>query len=203
MRPHSGRGQRSARGLRRVALIAAVFLCFIGTASAQSLFSNNIFVGYSFIGANLFSGEHANLSGWNVSAEKKYLPFFGVVADFSGLYGSKDLPASTSCSNGSEGECLVKSSVSEYSFQFGIRGSYATEKIRPFAEALFGAVHTDESGPGLSNSNTGFSAALGAGVDCRLTKLLGCRVVADYVVTGSFLSRQNSVRASTGLVIRF
>lgn len=153
--------------------------------------------------ANLFSGQHANLNGWDVSAEKKYLPFFGVVADVGGLYGSKGLPASAACAASSQATCQVNSSVSEYSFQAGIRGSYAAPKIRPFAELLFGAVHTIESGPGLSNSNNGFSASLGAGLDCRLTRLLGCRVVADYVVTGSFNARQNSVRASTGLVLRF
>jgi hypothetical protein len=178
---------------------------FAQSASSNSLSSSNVFVGYSFIGANLFSGQHANLNGWNVSAEKKYLPYFGIVADFGGMYGSKDLPSSAPCGPGSQAECLVNSSVSEYSFQGGIRGSYAAPTIRPFAEALFGAVHTGESGPGLSNSHTGFSETLGAGLDCRLTRLLGCRIDVDYIVTGTgaLIGRQNSIRASTGLVIRF
>ena len=176
-----------------------------GAAFAQSstnnINTNNIFVGYSFLASNLYSGQHANLSGWNVSAEKKYLPLFGVVADISGLYGSKNVPLNGSCANA----CLVPSSVSEYSFQGGIRGSYANAKVRPFGEALFGAVHTVESGPGLSNSHNGFSATLGAGIDCRLTRVLGCRVNVYYIVTGTFgiTDRQNSVGASTGLVYRF
>ena len=197
--------ERWVRDRKKTALIAAVVLWLVGAGCAQSpsdsLSSNNVFVGYSFIGANLFSGQHASLNGWNVSAEKKYLPFFGVIADFSGLYGSRGLP-SNSCA-GAQTTCLANSSVSEYTFQAGIRGSYAAPKVRPFAELLFGAVHTIESGPGVSNSNNGFSATLGAGLDCRLTRLLGCRVLADYIVTGSFGARQNSVRASTGLVLRF
>jgi hypothetical protein len=205
LRENGGRERRCVRIISKMALSAIAFffavLCFARAASAQDLNSNNIFVGYSFLASNLFSGQHANLNGWNVSAEKKYLPFFGVVADFAGLYGSKNLPSSSSCAGSSQ--CLVHSSVSEYSFQAGIRGSYASKTVRPFAEALFGAVHTGESGPGLSNSNNGFSATLGAGIDCRLTRMLGCRVNAYYIVTGNFTARQNSVGASTGLVFRF
>jgi hypothetical protein len=193
-----------------VVLFAAALPGIVVGASAQSVSSNslsssNVFVGYSFIGANFFSGEHANLNGWNVSTEKKYLPYFGIVADISGMYGSKDLPPNGACETGSQMACLVNGSVSEYSFQGGIRGSYAAPAVRPFAEALFGAVHTGESGPGLSNSHTGFSETLGAGLDCRLTRLLGCRIDVDYVVTGTgaLIGRQNSIRASTGLVIRF
>jgi hypothetical protein len=93
--------------------------------------------------------------------------------------------------------------VSESIFDVGIRGSYATRTLRPFGEALFGEARTFESRSGLSRSNNGFGAMLGLGMDCRLTRLLGCRVNVDYIVTGSFLVWQNSIRASTGLVLRF
>jgi hypothetical protein len=75
--------------------------------------------------------------------------------------------------------------------------------VRPFAELLIGAVHTAETGPGLSNSKTVLEETLAAGLDYRLTRLLGWRLDAGWVETGSFTSRQNSVRASTGLVLRF
>lgn len=201
---------RGVRGARRAAPVAAALMWLVGIGSAQnlasgSLSSSNVFVGYSFIGANLFSGQHANLNGWSASAEKKYLPYFGVIVDISGLYGSKALapPANASCGGKMQKSCLINSSVSEYSFEGGIRGSYAAAQVRPFAELLFGAVHTNESGTGLSNSNNSFAATLGGGLDCRLARMLGCRVAIDYIVTGSFTARQNSVRASTGLVLRF
>ncbi len=200
------RKHRYMRSLSRIAR-TAVFFCLAGAAFAQnvssnSLSSSNVFAGYSFIGANLYTGEHANLNGWNVSAEKKYLPFFGVVADFSGHYGSKGLPAS-SCTGSAQAQCLVPSSVSEHYFQAGVRGSYATARVRPFMEFLIGAVHTAERGPGLSNSKTVLEETLAFGFDYRLTSLLGWRLDAGWVETGSFTTRQNSVRASTGLVIRF
>jgi hypothetical protein len=188
-----------------MALLACFFLCLVGVASAQSLVQNpnpsNIFVGYSFFGANLFTGQHADLNGWGISGEKKYLPFFGVVGDVTGVYGSKDLPGS-SCS-ATSAACLVHSSVSVYTFDLGIRGSYAAKTVRPFAEALFGEIHTTEYGTGLSNTNNGFNATLGAGLDCRVTRLLGCRVDVDYIVNGNFNVRHNSIRASSGLVFRF
>jgi hypothetical protein len=195
----TGGGRQRPRILGAVALTAGFLLALSGAAPAQNINQSNVFVGYSFLADNLFSGQHASLNGWNISAEKKYLPFFGLVGDVSGVYGSKGLSASACSSPG----CLVSSSISQYTFDLGIRGSYATNTIRPFAEALFGEVHTAESGMGLSNTNNGFDALLGAGIDCRLTRLLGCRATIDYIVTGSFVVRHNSIRASSGLVFRF
>jgi hypothetical protein len=195
------RVRQRPRTLYAVAVAAVLLPALCRAASAQDMSQSNVFVGYSFLADNLFSGQHADLSGWDLSAEKKYLPFFGLVGDVSGVYGSKALPgAAGAC--GSAG-CLIPSNISEYTFDVGIRGSYATHTIRPFAEALFGEAHTTESGRGLSNTNNGFDALLGAGFDCRLTRRLGCRTTVDYIVTGTFYQRHNSIRASTGLVFRF
>jgi hypothetical protein len=194
------------RALNRAVLLAAILLCLACAVPAQiassnsSLASSNIFAGYTFLADNLFSGQHADMNGWHVSAEKKYLPYFGLVGDISGLYGSTN----STCASSYQGECLAHANVSEYTFQTGIRGSFAASNIRPFGEALFGAARTRENGSGLSNSNLGFAATLGAGLDCRLTRMLRCRLVVDYIVTGDFANaRQNSIRASTGLVFRF
>jgi hypothetical protein len=202
----SQRGQDRVRALNRAVLLATILLSLSSAAPAQaassnsSLASSNIFAGYSFLADNLFSGQHADLSGWHISAEKKYLPYFGLVGDISGLYGSTN----STCASSYQGQCLAHATVNEYTFQTGIRGSFAASNIRPFGEALFGAARTSENGSGLSDSNLGFTATLGAGLDCRLTRILGCRLVVDYIVTGNFANaRQNSIRASTGLVVRF
>ncbi len=197
----SGGGRQQPRILSAIAVTVGFLLVLLGAAMAQDINQSNVFVGYSFMADNLFSGQHANLSGWDLSAEKKYLPFFGLVGDVSGVYGSKNLPGGTSVC-GSAG-CLVSSSINQYTFDVGIRGSYATHAVRPFAEAMFGEAHTTENGRGLSNTNNGFDALLGAGIDCRLTRVLGCRATVDYIVTGNFNVRHNSIRTSTGLVFRF
>jgi hypothetical protein len=199
-----GTGHGCLRILKSIAWSAAFFLCLASAAHSQNAVQNpnpsNIYFGYSFLGDNLFSGQHVNLNGWDLSAEKKYLPFFGVVGDVSALYGSRDFPAACASSSGG---CVAPANVRQYTFDFGIRGSYAAKPVRPFAEALFGEVHTTENGRALSSTNNGFDAMLGAGLDCRISRLLSCRVDVDYIVTGSFIVRHNSIRASTGLVFKF
>jgi hypothetical protein len=199
-----GEGRARPRFLGVAAAVASFLLLMAGSVSAQTPAQNinqsNVFVGYSFFGANLFSGQHADLNGWDISAEKKYLPFFGLVGDVSGTYGSTRLPGPI-CPVSIP--CFAHAGVSLYTFDVGIRGSYATSTIRPFAEALFGEMHTVESGNGVSNTNNGFNATLGAGLDCRITRMLGCRVDVDYIVNGNFNVRHNSIRASTGIVFRF
>ncbi len=196
-----GRNQRRVRG--RLLLAVAFSLLLLGTASGQSLSSSNIFAGYSFLGANLYTGQHANMNGWTLSAEKKYLPFFGVVADFSGHYGSAAVPGSCAVGAVQAGPCIVNASVSEHYFQGGIRGSYAAKRVRPFAEFLVGAVRISERGAAVENSKNTFCETLAAGVDFRIAPRLGWRTDADFVKSGSFYSQQNSVRASTGLVFLF
>jgi hypothetical protein len=50
----------------------------MGAAQCQATFSANA------IGCDPVSAKSSNLNGWNASVEKKYLRYFGVVADFGG-----------------------------------------------------------------------------------------------------------------------
>lgn len=197
-------GKQMGRGILRASVLTIVAMCVSpGIAAAQNTNSSNVFGGYSFIADNLFTGQHANLNGWNASVEKKYLPFFGVVADFAGLYGAAGPSSNGYCTSNPASPCFASSNVSQYSFQGGIRGSYAAKTFRPYAEALFGAIYTSENGAGMANSNIGFSATLGGGIDYRVMRIVGLRLSVDYIVTGNFSARQNSVRVSTGPVIYF
>lgn len=155
----------------------------------------DVFFGYSRMGAahcqaafsgaakvcSPFSASTSNLSGWNASVEKKYLHYFGAVADFGRQYGG----------------------VSQSSFLFGLRGSTTMGRFRPFAEALFGAVHTLGNGAVASKSDTSFAAALGGGIDLRLTRLLCWRIQADDIKTSLAAVEQHSVRLSSGMAVRF
>jgi len=155
----------------------------------------DVFFGYSHMGAvhcqmrysgaatacDPFSAQAANLSGWNVSVEKKYLHYFGAVADFSGQYGG----------------------VSQRNFLFGLRGAASVGRFRPFAEALFGAVHVQEKASTMSISETSFAEALGVGIDFRLMRLLSWRIQADEIRTELTAVEQHNVRLSSGLAVRF
>src|SRR5215475_11508123 len=141
-------------------------LAFAGLSSAQ-LPSFNVFGGYSYMSADFNSGGRTNLNGWNASAEGKVLPFIGLVADFSGHYGSVGSSGSAVCPFPGIGGCsfTIGANVSEHNFLFGPRASVTIGKFRPFAHALIGAGHLNESAAGLSNSDTSFAYAIGGGID--------------------------------------
>jgi hypothetical protein len=155
----------------------------------------DVFFGYSHIGTvkcqvpiseaatacNPFSAKISDLGGWNASVEKNYLRYFGAVADFSREYGG----------------------LSASDFLFGLRGGASIGRLRPFAEALIGAVHAQENGSAASMSGTSFAAALGVGVDFRLTRRLGWRIQADRFETKLAALEQQNLRVSSGVLIRF
>jgi hypothetical protein len=162
---------------------------------AQFPKSGDVFFGYTHLGAshceNPFSGATVGcdpfsskgsvLSGWTLTAEKKYLRYFGAVADFSGLYGG----------------------LSENNFLFGIRGGASLGRFRPFAQALFGAVHVRGNFAAGPESNTSFAEDLGVGVDFRVTHLLGWRTQTDELKTGAPNFERYNVRVSSGATINF
>jgi hypothetical protein len=196
--------------VHKIAAVAFALFLLEGAGLAQVPTNGNVFFGYSYTSVYLTSGSRTNLNGWNGSVEGKILPFVGVVADFSGYYGSATSPFSGACPvpvGGSPGGCVATTSdhVSDYAFLFGLRGSFSVKKIRPFAEALFGATHlnVNASGSGASTSTTSFAQALGAGLDYHLIPLLSLRLQADDLHAGSYAISHNNLRLSTGLVIHF
>jgi hypothetical protein len=184
--------------MRPVALcLAVLIIMFAGSASAQVPTSGNVFFGYSFDRTGSLGGNNVNLNGWNASLEGKVLPWVGLVADFAAGYGS----TSTGCAVSESGQqCFGLGHVSEYNIVFGPRVSFSAGKIRPFAEALFGAGHinTDTAG-----SDTSFSTALGGGVDVKIIRPVAWRLEGDYLQARFFGSTQGNFRFSTGIVVRF
>jgi hypothetical protein len=188
--------------------IASVFVVtlFLSVLGFGQVPSGNVFFGYSYMSAD-FSSNRSNLNGWNASVEGKVFPLLGLVADFSGHYGSVGLPPIVACPGvGTLPPCqpLTGSvSVSEHNFLFGPRLSVSVSKFRPFVHALIGAGHLSESASGFSNSDTCFAYALGGGLDYHIAPLIGWRLQADALQTRFSLSTQNNVRISTGVVVHF
>jgi opacity protein-like surface antigen len=181
--------------------IAITFTLFMlaGAVYAQ-IPGGNVYFGYSYMSADLASKNRSSLNGWNGSVEGKVLPFIGLVADFSGEYGT--VPVVSACPV--LGSCLpLSASTHIQTFLFGPRVSVSVAKFRPFAEALIGAGHISESASPFSNSDTSFSYALGGGLDYHLIPLISWRLEGDMVQTRFFSNTQNNVRISTGIVIHF
>jgi opacity protein-like surface antigen len=184
-------------------LAAVLFVLFLlTTAGYAQVPGGNVFVGYSYMSADLVSGNRTNLNGWNGSVEVKALPFIGIVGDFSGHYGSVPL---LQCEAINLPCPATSASTHIYNFLFGPRVSVSVGKIRPFAHALFGGGHISESGSSFfgAGSDTSFAYALGGGVDYHLIPLLSWRVQADWLQDRFFGNTQNNARISTGIAIRF
>jgi len=147
----------------------------IGTTHCQGTFSDAATV------CGPSSNKTANLAGWTASVEKKYLRYFGAVADFSGQYGG----------------------VSLSTFLFGLRGSASLGRFRAFAETMVGAVHAHEKASAALESDTSFAEALGVGADFRLMRRLSWRMQADEIESSLLAGKQHNVRLSSGLAIRF
>jgi opacity protein-like surface antigen len=187
--------------MQKLSLVAASLLfLFAGLASAQVPTSGNVFVGYSYQNTSSTSlgvvdGNRANLNGWEATLEGKVFPWIGIVADFSGHYGT-------------ENEQIANVNAHEFDALFGPRVSVSFGKFRPFAEALFGAGHitTSATSGGLnvgSPSDTSFATALGGGLDYKIIRPIAWRVQGDYVQTRFFGNTENNVRISTGIVLKF
>jgi len=193
--------------MRRIAVICSAFLLLVTPGLAQ-LPGGNVFVGYSYLSADLAPGSRSSLNGWNGSVEGKVLPFIGLVGDFSGHYGSASFLTNGFCPlplGALPGACVVTTSgtTSEHNFLFGPRVSFTIGKFRPFVHALIGGAHISTSGSGASPSSTSFADALGGGVDYHLVPLTSWRIQADEFETRLFSNTQNNVRISTGIVVHF
>lgn len=163
--------------LRRLWLLAGLVLLVSLSARAQGPGDKvEISGGYSHL--NLDSSPSVGMDGWDLSGQYKFNSWFGGVADFSGHYGS---------------------GASVHTFLFGPQVSWPA-RVSPFAHFLIGGAHFSETGA----SDSSFSAAIGAGIDMRVTDLVSWRIIeGDYIPTKFFGSTQNNARVMTALVIRF
>ncbi len=182
--------------MRKIGLIVFVLALLSGLASAQIPTSGNVYVGYSYYNTDL-SGGRSSFNGWTASGEGKIFPFIGIVGEYTGTYGSENIPliacAATFCPT-------TNVSLHEQTFLFGPRVSVSVGKIRPFAEVLIGGAHLSaNNGVG---SDTSFATAIGGGIDYKIIRPVAWRLQVDYVQT-RFSGTQNNVRVSTGIVIRF
>lgn len=195
--------------MKKIAVLACVVV--IGTvAQGQIPTAGNIFFGYSYSGGDAFvhssgllpASHSTGLNGWEGSLEGKFLPWIGLVADFSEHFGSHNvfvcpLPPPL-------GDCVgANLNAKRFTVLFGPRVSVSVGKFTPFAHALIGAAHISDNGGGISNSDTSLATAIGGGLDYKLIKGLAWRVQADELHTRFFGGGQDHLRFSTGIVFRF
>jgi opacity protein-like surface antigen len=183
--------------MRKIVGIGIALFILAGLATAQ-VPSGNVFFGYSYENTNSTTldviSDRPNLNGWEASLEGKWLPWIGIVADFSGHYGSQNF----STTGGT-----INVTGHEQEYLFGPRVSIPVGKFTPFAEGMVGFAHIHTGGTLPGPSNTSFASALGGGLDYRLIKPIAVRVEGDYIHTSFFSTTQNNLRLSFGVVLRF
>ncbi len=189
--------------MRKIVFVALAMVVFAGLANAQVPTSGNIYLGYSFENTD-WSGlnstlKRPNLHGWEGSLEGKVFPHVGIVTDFSQHYGSQRFTQFTP-----NGPLATNVTGHGWEILFGPRLSIPVGNFTPFAEAMFGVGHISNGGSGLpSTTNTSFATALGGGIDFKLIRPLAVRVEGDYLQTRFYSTRQDALRLSTGVVLRF
>lgn len=125
----------------RKTLLIAGFLFLPVTVAAQEAPRAELFGGYSYFRAD----GGGNLHGWNASIAGNVSGWFGLVADFSGHYGSQSLRV--------QGPGMVfidaDADADVHNFLAGPRFSYRkNERLTPFAHALFGVARAHVDGRG-------------------------------------------------------
>lgn len=189
--------------MRKCFILVFMLLCIASLGWAQ-LPGGNIYAGYSYFNTNLGGANRQGLSGWEGSIEGKFLPFIGLVADFSANYGDVKfpvaIPVAPPCSVLTP--CPTSAAANSHidNFLFGPRVSVSVGPVRPFAEAMFGLSHVNTNGFGSDNS---FATAIGGGLDYRVFHLLAWRIEGDYIRSSLFSGTQQNARITTGLVLRF
>jgi opacity protein-like surface antigen len=191
------------RLIPKILVVISLLTSLSVVASAQLPTSGNVFLGYSYSGGQTFGpfGTHGNnMNGWDATLEGKFLPWIGVVADFDWHYGGNDL---FGCVTPACMPAKFRLNASRHAVLFGPRASVSFGRYTPFAEFLLGIAHQTDTGGGISNSDTGFSRAVGGGLDYKLVKGVAWRVEGDSVHTNLFGVSNNNLRISTGVVFHF
>ena len=164
-------------------------MCLLILASlsvlAQDVPKVEVFGGYTWAGGNFH--------GWNASLTGNVTKRLGIMADFSGQYGSE-----------LAGPILVNQNA--HSFLIGPRFAFRGKRLTPFVYAMIGATRFQESatisGQRLSHSDTGFSSALGGGLDIKVNDHIAVRTFQiDYFRPNFFGEAHNRGRLAFGVVI--
>lgn len=193
--------------MRKICAVSFITFVFSTIASAQLPSGGDAFFGYSYVHGEAFSnsrtvqasGGTANMNGWETSAEGKYLPWLGAVADLDWHYGGHN---TTNCVLG--GSCQkFRLNASRDTLLFGPRASMAHGKYRLFADVLLGLGYQSDKGGGISNSDLTMATGFGGGIDYTLLPAVALRAQLHDIHTTFFGKSQYDPRFSFGIVFRF
>ncbi len=203
-------------------ILLLVFSCFLTSlAMAQDFPRSEFFGGYSYLRTDsedvdlsglgapgvLARRDNGNLNGFNVGITGNFNQRIGIVGDVSGHFGKIDTSVT---SLGVTTNVRVKTQL--YNVLFGPQYYFADGKFKPFARAMVGFAHIDETvvlnGVKSSDDETAFAAGFGGGIDYKFSDKVSARLFqVDFILTrfdggGVANDTQKALRVSTGFVFR-
>lgn len=164
--------------MRKLSLLLGLLLLLPLAAHAQS---TTIFGGYSYVRLDT-NPTKFNTHGWDASLTENMFKIIGVTAEFGQSYAT-----------------ITGVNTKQTTYLFGPEVHF-TARISPFVHALFGAARFSVPG----NATNAFASAEGGGIDLHAGHFLGLRLIqADYLNTHFASKRQNDLRLSAGILLRF
>jgi hypothetical protein len=173
--------------MRTTMKLVGLSLFVTATAMAQEVPRIEVFGGYSHLIANV-NGTSSNFNGATLAVGENVNRWFGGTLDFTGHWGT-------------QAGYRVNTQTLMYGPVFSYRG---LPNITPSGHVLMGFVHGSPGYLGVSESDRVFGAMLGGSVDVGFTRMVAFRVIqADYLFSRFFHTRQDNIRLSAGIVLRF
>ena len=187
---------------------------FTAAQSSDDYKKTEFFVGYS---NGQIEQSDKSLNGVNVSGVYNFSRYFGVKGDFSAAYNSERFTLPALAGSPTPFTASFRADRSLYNVLGGIqiKDNAGSARFKPFAHALFGvgiirnktrdfqctpAASCQNFGVG-SLTSRGFAAALGGGLDIRITKRIQFRAIqVDYNPVRTFSQTTNNVRIGAGIV---
>jgi hypothetical protein len=184
---------RRAFGVHKAAVLLVfgfAFLCPVVSAQIIKAPTVEIFGGYSYLrfdGTPLGFPGSLNLHGGNFEiAIPNVYRDFGIVVDVSGHYSNQ---------------------LEEFNFLIGGQYKFEAKGLHFYGHALGGRARTRLENVGASQigpSSLGGAGMLGGGIEFPWKDRIMFRPVqADYLISGAFAEKFNSLRISTGIVFQF
>ena len=190
--------------MQRASLLIITVLAFSvrGIAQTYDLPRGDLFGGYSYLSADVGSGNHYNLQGFVLSGDHNLKPWLAIAHKEDSYWGPALIPF---CTNGNT--CFVqgpRNTAHLNTILGGLRLAHTGNRYTPFARALFGVSFLFGCMRPGCESKAGYSQDFSGGVQVRLTeRRLGWRAEAGLMQTHLFGAWQNDLRISTGPVLFF
>jgi hypothetical protein len=184
--------------MRKLTLALAMVMAMSLSAFAQDP-KVDVFGGYSFITTDILEtpevvpGGRDNFpAGWEAAVTVYTGHTLGITGDFSGHTGSQNIQG------------FGVADLTFNTFLFGPKLVHHEDNLEMYIHTLFGVARANITALGTSNKTTDFTAAFGGGIDYKFGNRFAYRVMqADYVYGELYSSVNNTLRVSTGIVVRW